>query len=1840
MESKSLQQLKKERTTAKQRFSRLANSLLKSCKKMSAEELVEAFSKVALEADRVMEANEEVEISWTEEEAQAKEDVSADIKKTSDECEEKLEEVEQAVQRVLWGSFGNPELSLALGAAERECERMQKKESGLKLEVYELMLSNLEGLVRAGKEAIRKWTRWVPDEERPDFQQRMRRVEGWLLDLISEKATLLQAKLENDGSPGKEPRRTPAIKLKPTVLPQFDGNKRNFYLWKKEWEALQKQGEPTGSREVRKFQLLDSLEEKVARDLRLSTYGTADEIFRVLENRFGNKTAIALEIVEELQALPPVKSYQPRQIVDLIQVVEKALYDLSALGNTGALKNPLVTKSLESKLPESLKKEWLVYVSKGKEDVSPEDRFDMLLGFLKSQEKIYEQLDQLRDDPSKREARIPQKHARTKSTNSSSSQASCVVCGDRGHGRKLYYCKKFKELRVAEKKEAVKELGACGRCLEVHGNDAECKTTFLCKSEGCKDTQGPRHHYYLCSKAGRERDGLRKLRPSPARGELKKYTETQEEFLTSLAPDLAQRCRNVFCNSVSKTFSSVMAENGIDEFPVIMMILEVTANAGQKLGTLIDLASDTNYITHEAAWELNLQSEDVTLIVHGVGGMQVTVETKRYLLKIRVTTSKGTLRSHQLVCYGLNSIAEVNRHVPPKRLQKIFPDVPLHKLVRPTKIKLLISQKEGQLIPQKVRSVGDLVLWDGPLGTTVGGSHPDLLEDVTITAHGSRTHFARSMRTAAAEYKEIICKGSLEQPPLTQATTCAASKDFLDWWRWDRIGAACEPRCGGCRCGHCQPGGKEMTISEERELEQIKSGLTYVTGDRHSEKPHWHAKYPWIEDPVTLPNNRRAVEATFMRTEKAITRVNIGDKPAGCIAQVAMRETANLPMFNHLADERRVLEQDAYVDDVLTSHNDPSQLKQITANVEKILEAGGFYMKPWVYSGQSGRPGHRDLERKEPSVMVLPNQLSEENNKALGLGYDPESDKLRMMVAVNFSKKKKKMRLGENLLQDEVRARVPNPLTRRELLSQVSGLYDPLGLVTPVKQKGAILVRRAFQEAKGKYSPSENTWDVPLSEGLREDAVCLFEDYAELGRVSFVRALTPPDPSAEPCGITFSDGSERSYGAVLYLRWKLPQDVTIRLVKSKARLTPLDHKGDAVKAEVCGAVYAARLKKYFQKHCRICVERWYHLVDSQTVLGAIQRESYGYQTFFANRIGEIQGSTNVQDWWWIPGPLNIADIISRGASPRELDEGTEWQLGPKFLSLPESEWPVKSAKDVAAEARENLTRIQKKAFVAALTRAGAKQEPKQESRQEPKQDPTSTSADLHRPPAEVAASSLLDIKRFSSLTRLMKSLALVWGAAKKFLHCRARGRPKWEAVPLVGIITAAEREDSFRDLCLAAQEGVTFPSTTTDRLVVYKDGASGLLLCGGRIQYFKEDCLAVPLVPFDTWLGTLLARQSHQEGHEGVAGTLLRMRQKAWVIQGRRLAQKVVNQCIHCRKARAQVCQQVMGDLPVERSRPAAPFQFISVDLFGPYLVRDDIKKRVSMKVWGVVFCCMASRALHIDLASSLSTESFLMAYQRFAAIRGHPLKVWSDPGTNFVGARSLLEDLYTFLQSQDTASLEEYAVKNGTSWTWKVLPADSPHRNGAAEAAVRIAKRALQSLGKTASLTFNEFLTALQLAANLANERPIDARIQSREDRIEYVTPNSLLLGRASPSGDVKSFSFNNYPYKRLREIQTQVNEFWKAWSQLAGPSLFIRTKWHTTERNVSVGDVVWLCDQNALRGHFRLGRVVTVAPDSKDIVRDVEILVTPSNCASVQHQRPATKSSERSEKSNGVVL
>ena len=100
----------------------------------------------------------------------------------------------------------------------------------------------------------------------------------------------------------------------------------------------------------------------------------------------------------------------------------------------------------------------------------------------------------------------------------------------------------------------------------------------------------------------------------------------------------------------------------------------------------------------------------------------------------------------------------------------------------------------------------------------------------------------------------------------------------------------------------------------------------------------------------------------------------------------------------------------------------------------------------------------------------------------------------------------------------------------------------------------------------------------------------------------------------------------------------------------------------------------------------------YHIVDSEVVKAMINKESYGFSTFAANRIGEIQQSTQPNERYWIKGSLNIADWLTRGKSPADINEGSIWQQGPQFLTNPVNEWPITRQNDVSSipEQTKNL----------------------------------------------------------------------------------------------------------------------------------------------------------------------------------------------------------------------------------------------------------------------------------------------------------------------------------------------------------------------------------------------------------------------------------------------------------------------------------------------------------------------------------------------------------------------
>ncbi|XP_072308735.1 uncharacterized protein [Eucyclogobius newberryi] len=523
-----LVQLKANRNTATRQFSRLANNVLRMYTVMSEEELKDTFKTLIIEANKVFEANDDVEDQYVVESQREggvlSEQQRADLEKTKSECENRLDELKDLIMSTLWAKYGEEELNMVVETAESEAERVGAIQPNEDEEGYDFMVKHLGTLVGRAKALHTKWKCWAPSTVQKNLQSRVSDLERALLKLTARKAQFIQVRVKDRLSSTTTDSATPAIKMNATSLAKFPGTKCDFQLWKKDW----KQQQERGAREVKKRQLLDSIDDGTLRDLHLSTCNTADDIFRVLDNHFGNKTSIAIEIVEKLQKLPPVVSNNPRKVIELIKAVEKASLELSNLGETAALKNPLVIKSIEGKLSEAMKKEWLLYAAENGDQ--QDQRFDILLTFLRSQKYIYEQLRDT-DSDSKQNG----------TTMSSSLSPGCVVCGDSKHSQKLYFCKQFQVLKLTEKKDAVEKLGACVKCLELHSGHDHCKEDFFCRRPECSRNKA--HHFLLCP------------RPAPKNRVIavggdnhRSYIHAQKEFV-KLHPE----SRRVFSNSVTRT---------------------------------------------------------------------------------------------------------------------------------------------------------------------------------------------------------------------------------------------------------------------------------------------------------------------------------------------------------------------------------------------------------------------------------------------------------------------------------------------------------------------------------------------------------------------------------------------------------------------------------------------------------------------------------------------------------------------------------------------------------------------------------------------------------------------------------------------------------------------------------------------------------------------------------------------------------------------------------------------------------------------------------------------------------------------------------------------------------------------------------------------------------------------------------------------------------------------------------------------------------------------------------------------------------------------------------------
>lgn len=193
----------------------------------------------------------------------------------------------------------------------------------------------------------------------------------------------------------------------------------------------------------------------------------------------------------------------------------------------------------------------------------------------------------------------------------------------------------------------------------------------------------------------------------------------------------------------------------------------------------------------------------------------------------------------------------------------------------------------------------------------------------------------------------------------------------------------------------------------------------------------------------------------------------------------------------------------------------------------------------------------------------------------------------------------------------------------------------------------------------------------------------------------------------------------------------------------------------------------------------------------------------------------------------------------------------------------------------------------------------------------------------------------------------------------------------------------------------------------------------GILRVGGRLvhadlPYEQKHPILLPRTHRFTHL---LIDDTHlQHKHPGATTLQSIIQQQYWIVGSRQVIKSRLRLCIACYRIRPQGVQPVMGNLPKFRLQQVKPFTAVRVDYAGPIMLKPSTtRSTIPCQVCICLFVCMATKALHLELASDLSTETFLMAFSRFISRRGPIQQMHSDCGTNFVGASKLFETVYKF---------------------------------------------------------------------------------------------------------------------------------------------------------------------------------------------------------------------------------
>lgn len=738
------------------------------------------------------------------------------------------------------------------------------------------------------------------------------------------------------------------------------------------------------------------------------------------------------------------------------------------------------------------------------------------------------------------------------------------------------------------------------------------------------------------------------------------------------------------------------------------------------------------------------------------------------------------------------------------------------------------------------------------------------------------------------------------------------------------------------------------------------------------------------------------------------------------------------------------------------------------------------------------------------------------------------------------------------------------PLTRRGILSIVASLYDPLGFLAPFILEGKRVLQEMCQKGIG--------WDDTLPTELKLRWESWMKDLENLKMIQIPRCFKPTN-FGEVLRVElhhFSDASSHGYGQCSYIRLVSEQQVHCTLLMGKARVAPT-RIVTIPRLELTAAVTSAAVSCMLKRELELKVDKEYFWTDSQVVLGYINNEAKRFHVFVANRVQRIRQTTSPEQWYYIDTAENPADHASRGLKVADLTN-SNWLTGPKFLwereVVTEQSMPELLVGDPEVKAIQVLD----------------------------------TEATQHCDITE-------HLSRFSKWATAVNVVARIQRMAKRIKTSEPPDVEQRRQATLTLVKLAQQNAFQEELNTLEQKSGKLACNNRLYQLDPFLQ--DGVMRVGGRLRKasMHYELKHPTILPKDGAITQLIIAHYHDKTqHQGQGQTLNEIRANGfWIVGGGKAVAKYIRQCVWCRRARAPPEEQRMADLPSDRTDPSPPFTYVGMDCFGPFNTKQG---RKVYKRYALLFTCLSSRAVHLEMLEDMTTDAFINALRCFIAIRGAVRQIRSDQGSNFMGAKN---EMAKALQEIDKDKVTSYLTNKQCDFLMNAP--SSSHAGGAWERQIRTVRSVLskvlaQSAGRLDDASLRTFLYE---AMYIVNSRPLTVNNISDPTSSEPLTPNHLITMKCAvplpPPG--KFVQEDVYATKRWRRVQYLSEQFWNRWRKEYLANLTLRQRWHAPRRNMKVGDTVIVKDENIPRNEWTLGRVVDVHKGDDGLVRKVSLQV-----------------------------